>query len=68
MSLYQQHIRELAPDEYEPRHVEAFMRLEHGTLDHLPREQFVREVEIGCACIDEAGHEHAEACARSFGL
>lgn len=26
--------------------VEAFMRLEYGTLDHLPKEAFVREIEL----------------------
>ena len=54
--------------EIDPRHVEAYMRLEHSTLDGLPRWQFVNEVRIGVACIDEAGIESAEGCARSFGL
>lgn len=54
--------------EVDPRHVEAYMRLEHPTLDGLSRQQFVAEVQIGVACIDYDGVENAEGCARSFGL
>ncbi len=34
MSLYQSKIKELSPA-CDPRHVEGYMRLEHGTLDQL---------------------------------
>lgn len=54
--------------EHDPRHVEAYMRLEHSTLDHLPRERFGAEVRIAVACIRHAGPEMAERCARSFGM
>jgi len=53
---------------YDPRHIEAFMRLGHQTLDGLSRKQFEREIEIGIACIDHGGKQEAERCAWSFGL
>jgi hypothetical protein len=50
-----------------PRHVEAHMRLEHGCLDHLPHEAFVREIALFKLCeAEEPGY--GEAIARSFGL
>lgn len=52
----------------DPRHVEAYMRLEHSTLDGLSRSQFKQEVAIGIACIEEGGILAAESCAQSFGL
>lgn len=52
----------------DPRHVEAYMRLEHSTLDGLSARQFTREVGIALACITEGGTESAEACAQSYGL
>lgn len=33
--------------------IEATMRLEHGTLDALPRDLFRREIRIALACEDE---------------
>ena len=60
-------IREFAPG-YDPRHIEAYIRLAHSTLDGLSREQFRKEVEIGKACYHAAGHADAERCAKSFGL
>lgn len=32
------------------RHVEAYMRLQYGTLDHLDRRTFRREVRIAAVC------------------
>jgi hypothetical protein len=51
---YQNLIQQIAP-EANPRHVEAWLRIEHGTLDHLSRPRFEREVAIALACIAEAG-------------
>lgn len=53
---------------YDPRHVEAYMRLEHSTLDGLSAGQFAREVRISLECIDYAGKKSAESLAVSFGL
>jgi len=51
-----------------PRHVEAFMRSQYSTLDHLSPEQFREEALICAACVDAVGPEEAEATAVSFGL
>ena len=52
---------------YDPRHVEAFMRLEHGTLDGLSPAKFAAEVAVARECID-LDPVMAEEMARSFGL
>lgn len=51
---------------YDPRHVEAWMRLECNTLDWLSRERFEREVAIACDCID-ADPKGSESLAVSYG-
>lgn len=53
---------------YDPRHIEAYMRIQYSTLDHLDRATFRREAKIAAACIDEGGVEMAEATAKSYGL
>lgn len=65
--MYQDRIREIC-DPYDPRHVEAYVRLEHSTLDGLSAEQFADEVRTGITCVDEDGAENAERLAQSFGL
>ena len=67
MSAYTPSITELAPMD-DPRHIEAWMRVEHGTLDHLDRARFRSEVALAQACIAEAGDAESEALARSYGL
>jgi hypothetical protein len=51
----------------DPRHVEAFMRLEHSTLDGLSRDRFREEVEVGAECA-AADPVAAEELAESYGL
>ncbi|APH70626.1 hypothetical protein [Aquibium oceanicum] len=46
---YQTLLHELAP-ELNPAGVEASMRLQYGTLNHLPREIFAEEAKIATAC------------------
>jgi len=53
---------------YDPRHVEAWMRLEHPTLDHLSREDFAHEVIWATRCIDRDGVAQSELLAGSLGL
>jgi hypothetical protein len=53
---------------HDPRHVEAWMRLEHGTLDQLDAARFESEVCIANACITEAGKDESEALALSYGI
>jgi hypothetical protein len=57
-----------APADLDARHIEAFMRLQYGTLDHLDRATFRREIKIALACIAEGGNDDAEALAESYGL
>ena len=70
--MYQKMIRdELArkgyAGKYDARHIEAYMRLQYGTLDHLSKETFNREVEICRQCVD-ADPIAAERLAVSEGL
>jgi hypothetical protein len=65
--MYQTLIHQIAP-EANPRHVEAWLRIEHGTLDHLSHARFEREVAIALECIASATPEQSEQLARSYGL
>lgn len=65
--MYRDIFLELAPG-YDPRHIEAYVRLEYSTLNHLPRSTLRREAQIAMQCIDEGGKESAEELAQSFGL
>lgn len=64
---YENQIRPLAPG-YDPRHIEAFMRVEHSTLDGLSPSRFRSEVKIAMMAVDEGGKEFAESIAKSFGF
>jgi len=44
------------------------MRLSHGTLDALSREEFDFDVKISVQCIDKCGVAEAEELAASYGL
>jgi len=64
---YTARIRSIAPNA-NPAHVEAMMRSEHSTLDHLSPSAFAREVRIAVMCVDEAGPDLAARIAASYGL
>lgn len=64
---YRTIIQQIAPA-YDPRHVEAFMRSEHGTLDHLSPEIFAAEVTVAVMMIAAGGRDQAERLAQSYGL
>lgn len=67
--FYQDLIRTLLKGrDYDPRHIEALMRLEYSTLDHLSREAFDREIKICTKVIDKIGKDEAEETAKSYGL
>ena len=53
---------------YNPRHIEAYMRLQYSTLDHLSYQDFVNECKICIKCIDAEPIENAEKLAQSYGL
>lgn len=50
------------------RHVEAYIRIAHGTLDHLSPRQFLDETIIAVECVAAAGREQAERVAQSYGM
>jgi len=52
----------------DPRHVEAWMRLEHSTLDWMDAARFRSEVRIAVECIRAASAEQTSDLARSLGL
>lgn len=54
--------------QYDPRHIEAYMRLERGTLDGLSRQSWEIELEQARLCIDAGGANQAEELAKSYGL
>lgn len=66
-TVYQRRIAERA-HEVDPRHVEAWMRLEHPTLDGLSAAEFEREIDLAVAAIATAGAADSEALAAWFGL
>lgn len=68
VTYYQREIAKLAPPSYDPRHIEAYMRLGHATLGGLTASRFKAEIKLCMACVDEAGNIAAERCAKSFGL
>ncbi len=61
-------LAEFGRNDVDPRHVEAYMRLGHSTLNSLSRDQFTSEVDLAIACIDDGGPEMAEDCAKTFAL
>jgi hypothetical protein len=52
----------------DPRHVEAYIRIGHPTMDHMSRQQLRDEVLIGVLCVQAGGVEAAERVAQSHGL
>ena len=67
MSIYAETFKKLQPA-FDPRHIEAFVRLEYSTLSHLPTSTLRREAKIAADCIRIGGAEEAESLAASFGL
>ena len=67
LTFYQRRIAERT-HAADPRHVEAWMRLEHPTLDGLSAAEFEREIDLAVVSITTAGHDESEALAASFGL
>ena len=66
--MYRDRIRTIVPIFLDPRHVEAFMRAEHGTLDGLSPERFRAEALLAGRCVMQAGGAAAEKLALSYGL
>ena len=66
MHTYQETIHGLDPT-INPAGVEASMRLQFGTLDHLDREDFEREISVARMC-DDADPGYLRGVAASYGL
>ncbi|MDX6691268.1 MAG: hypothetical protein QOG15_2725 [Solirubrobacteraceae bacterium] len=66
-SPYAAIIARLAPDD-DPAHIEAWMRLAHGGLDHIDPVHFASEVKAASERARRVDARHSEALARSFGL
>jgi hypothetical protein len=71
--MYQQMIRESmartgAIAKADPRHVEAWMRESHYTLDALSPQEFTAAVVDALGCIAESGREMSEQLAAAVGL
>ena len=67
MSGYAEIFTKLQP-EFDPRHIEAYVRLEYHTLSHLSQQVLRREANIAADCVRVGGVKAAEDCAQSFGL
>ena len=50
------------------RHIEAYMRVQYSTLDHLSPTLFEKEVHICSECVKESNYAESEKLAISFGL
>jgi len=60
-------LRKLGRTDIDPRHAEAYLRLDFRTLDHLSRTRFLKEISRIIPIID-ADPREAERLARSYGL
>lgn len=67
MSGYQKAIEKIVGPEIDPGQVEAWMRLEHPTLDGLDAAQFRREARIGAKLV-QSHPEESRTLAESYGL
>ena len=63
--MYADTFKKLQPD-FDPRLIEAYVRLEYSTLDHLPLATLKREAKIAAQCITEGGIAAAEQLADSM--
>ena len=71
MTFYQETITRILKEsniEYDPRHIESWIRIEHPTLDGLGYNRFRNEIFIAVECIDETGQEASEQLAVSMGF
>ncbi len=71
MNLYTQlcteALKQVGRPDIPPGHLEGYMRLQYGTLNHLPRETFIDEARDLVSCYDDNPELHA-LNAESFGL
>lgn len=65
---YAAHLFRALQPKHDPRHIEAYVRVEYGTLSALSVLQLRDEAALAADCIDVGGIDAAETLARSFGL
>lgn len=63
---YTSRIKAIAPT-YNPWQIEAWLRLEFSTLDHLNQNRFMREVRMACLMVDE-DPQGSISLAKSYGF
>lgn len=72
LSPYQTRMKEIAAglnhSNTDPRHIEAWIRLDRDCLDSLSAGQFTRQVKIALLCIVATGKDQSETLAASYGL
>jgi len=66
--LIETELKKLNRSDVDPRHVEAYMRVENRTLDNLSPSQFRQEVKKSVEAVDEGGVAMAERVTKSYGL
>lgn len=66
-SHYAETFKKLQP-KYNPRHIEAYVRLEYPTLGGCSMSVLRREADIAAGCIDFVGVVSSEEFAVSMGL
>ena len=65
---YATFIASVTPLEYDVRHVEAYIRLAHPTLDGLSYQELREDIRVALMCIKKDGTIVAERLAQSYGL
>ena len=53
---------------FDPRHILAFVLTGHPTTSALSREDWQFEIRLAVKCIQHVGVEHAERCAKNWGI
>jgi hypothetical protein len=55
-------LRQIGRKDLDPRHIEAFMRLEHRALGSLSPAQFKKEVKVCSRLVDEVADHRIKFC------
>ena len=58
----------LSPEDFDPRHIEAMIRLDHPMLDSISRSDFALEIDAAVQVLADVTLAGRELLADSFGL
>lgn len=61
-------LKVLGRPEVDPGHIEAWMRMDHGTLDGLSPRDFRQAVKVGVEAVDQCGEKLSQEVASTYGL